>query len=115
VREVFRSALEAGNHALRALGVHPFKAELAAREFEKFDVATLEKLYQLWNREIDVASNQAYIDQSNLRMASLTEAMERDRRTFHDRTERGWTPPPSRRRDEAVENDGKAGQPSGAA
>lgn len=94
VREMFEGSLETGRETLRAIGVHPFKVEKLSRAFKKHDVTGLEKLYELWDEETDIAKNRAYLAGASEHGESLKQLMETDRMAFHDRSERGWTPPP---------------------
>ena len=94
VREMFDGSLRLAMETLRSLGVHPFKVEKMARAFRRHDEAGLEQLYEVWDENPDVAKNKAYLARAREHAETLKETMESDRMEFHDRTERGWTPPP---------------------
>ncbi len=94
VRELFDASLQVGAEALRHLGIHPFKVRKMAHAFRQHDEQGLEQIYALWDENPDVARNKAFLARIVERTALLTEMMEADRMQLHDRTERGWTPPP---------------------
>jgi CPA2 family monovalent cation:H+ antiporter-2 len=94
VREVFDGSLRLGTEALKALGMHPFKVEKMSRAFRRHDQTGLDQLYELWDENPDVARNRAYLARAREHGSTLKDMMESDRLQLHDRTERGWTPPP---------------------
>ena len=94
VREMFDGSLEIGKEALKAIGVHPFKVEKMSQTFRRHDQAGLDKLYDLWDENPDIARNRAFLAGAKEHGETLKELMETDRMQLHDRTERGWTPPP---------------------
>ena len=94
VREVFDASLELGAEALKTLGLHPFKVEKMARAFRRHDETGLDQLYHLWDENPDIARNRAFLSRAKEHGESLKEMMEADRLQLHDRSERGWTPPP---------------------
>ena len=94
VREVFESSLEAGSAILRTLGVHPYQAEKMVRAFRRHDQESLEQLYELWDENLEMSKNVAMLERVRARTASEHDALSRDRADLHDRSERGWTPPP---------------------
>ncbi|QHQ35879.1 cation:proton antiporter [Algicella marina] len=94
VRETFDSSVRAGKYALLALGHHPFQVEKAARVYVKQDRAHLEELARVWDPERNPTENEAYVARARQINAELNAAMKGMRTEFHDRTERGWTPPP---------------------
>lgn len=94
VREVFDASLEAGAATLGALGQHPFEVEKIRRAFRRHDLDTLEELYELWDRDLDFAKNRALLERVRARTAAELEITAADRTRLHDRSERGWTPPP---------------------
>ena len=94
VRELFDGSLEVGKAALKAVGMHPFKIEKMSQAFRKHDQAGLDSLYELWDENTAMASNKAYMAHAREHGATLKDMMESDRLELHDRTERGWTPPP---------------------
>ena len=94
VKELFDGSLELGAEALKMLGFHPFKVEKMARAFRNHDDDGVEKLYDLWDEDLDLSANRAFIDGIREHADSLQEQISADRMQLHDRTERGWTPPP---------------------
>jgi monovalent cation:proton antiporter-2 (CPA2) family protein len=94
VREVFDASLQLGTEVLKTLGAHPFKVEKMARAFRRHDQSGLEQLYTLWDENPDIARNRAFLARTREHGETLKDMMEADRIQLHDRTERGWTPPP---------------------
>ena len=94
VKELFDGSLELGAEALKMLGFHPFKVEKMARAFRNHDDEGVEKLYELWDEDLDLSANRAFIDGIREHAGNLQEQISVDRMQLHDRTERGWTPPP---------------------
>ena len=94
VRELFDASLELGKEALKAVGMHPFKVEKMAHAFRRHDLAGLEDLYELWDADTAMSSNKAYLARAREHAETLTDLMSTDRLQLHDRSERGWTPPP---------------------
>ena len=94
IREMFDGSLELGKEALIALGMHPFKVEKMSQAFRRHDQAGLEDLYELWDEDIAVSSNKAYLARAREHGESLKDMRDADRLQLHDRSERGWTPPP---------------------
>ena len=94
VRELFDASLEIGKEALKAVGMHPFKVEKMSQAFREHDEAGIEQRYELWDENPDMASNKAFLASAREHGERLAESMESDRIEFHDRSERGWTPPP---------------------
>ncbi len=94
VREMFDGSLELGKAALKAVGLHPFKVEKMSQAFRKHDETGLDSLYELWDENTEMASNKAFLARAREHGATLKDMMEADRLQLHDRSERGWTPPP---------------------
>jgi CPA2 family monovalent cation:H+ antiporter-2 len=94
IREVFDGSLRLGMEALKALGMHPFKVEKMGHAFRRHDQAGLDQLYELWDENPDIARNRAFLARAREHGETLKEMMEADRLQLHDRSERGWTPPP---------------------
>ncbi|MEM9714882.1 MAG: monovalent cation:proton antiporter-2 (CPA2) family protein [Pseudomonadota bacterium] len=61
VRESFDSAVRMGRYMLNHLGWEKFEAERAAEEFTKADRGALLELAQLWDPNIPVVENKAYV------------------------------------------------------
>lgn len=94
VREVFDSSLALAVDVLKNLDRHPFKVEKMAQAFRRHDETGLEQLYEVWDEHSDIARNHAFLARAREHAETLKEIMETDRQQLHDRTERGWTPPP---------------------
>ena len=94
VREMFNASLELGAETLKALGTHPFRVHKMAQAFREHDEAGLEQRYELWDKNPDIAQNKAFLARAREHGERLQESMEADRIQFHDRSDRGWTPPP---------------------
>jgi hypothetical protein len=93
-REMFEASLKLGAETLKVLGVHPFKVEKMVRAFRRHDASGLDQLYDLWDENPDIARNRALLARARQHGETLAEMMESDRLQLHDRSERGWTPPP---------------------
>ncbi|CAK0765485.1 K(+) : H(+) antiporter KefC [Gammaproteobacteria bacterium] len=94
LREVFDASLELGVEALKTLGLHPFKVEKMARAFRRHDQTGLEHLYHFWDENPDITRNQALLTRAKEHGETLKEMLESDRLQLHDRSDRGWAPPP---------------------
>lgn len=94
VREVFDSSVRAGKYALQKLGQHPFEVEKAANVFVDHDRETLRHLANVWQDGVSVYDNPEYIDAAKARNKLMDDAVKGLKTELHDRTERGWTPPP---------------------
>jgi voltage-gated potassium channel Kch len=94
IREMFDGSLELGKAALKAVGMHPFKVEKMSRAFRRHDQVGLDSLYELWDEDTAMSSNKAYLARAKEHSATLKDMMEADRLQLHDRSDRGWTPPP---------------------
>ncbi|EIC19585.1 monovalent cation:proton antiporter-2 (CPA2) family protein [Thiorhodovibrio frisius] len=93
-RELFEASLKLGAETLKVLGLHPFKVEKMVRAFRRHDESGLDQLYELWDENPDIARNRALHARARQHGEALAELMEADRLQLHDRSERGWTPPP---------------------
>lgn len=96
IREVFDSSVETGSLALNLLGIHPFKVTKMVRAFRRHDLEGVEHLYELWDEHEESFRNLSFIAHAREHFDTLSEILEKDRDQFHDRSERGWTPPPRR-------------------
>lgn len=91
-REVFEGAMTLGRRALVELGSHPFRARTKARDFRNHDRAMLDDLRENYN---DGGVDKSYIDAMRAHAETLYKIMRVDRgEEKHERTERGWNPPP---------------------
>ena len=94
VREVFEGSIQTASEALKILGMHPFKVEKMVNNFRDHDYAGLEQLYELWDEDEALSRNRAYLARAREHGETLKELLEKDRIDHHDRSDRGWTPPP---------------------
>jgi len=94
VREVYDGSLSLGAAALRRLGFHPYKVERMIRAFRRHQSDGLAGMYELWDEDPDIARNLALQAHIRAHVGTLQDALNFDRRQLHDRSERGWTPPP---------------------
>lgn len=94
VRELFDSSLRAGRYALEAFGMQKFTARKAAKVFEDHDRDTLRELARHWKEDVSLFDNEDYVSVARERTKLMNDAMEGVNTEFHDRTDRGWTPPP---------------------
>ncbi|MCV0428550.1 MAG: monovalent cation:proton antiporter-2 (CPA2) family protein [Roseibium sp.] len=91
-REVFEGALTLGREALIALGAHPYRARTKTKDFRNHDRAMLDELRENYN---DGGVDKSYIDAMRAHSETLLQIMRAERgEEGHDRTERGWNPPP---------------------
>jgi len=88
IREVFDASLELGAEVLKMLGLDPLKVEEMARTFRQHDEAGLDKLYDLWDENPDIARNRAFIARAKEHGETLKEMMATDQLLLHDRTDR---------------------------
>ena len=65
-----------------------------SQAFREHDETGLDSLYELWDENTEMASNKAFLARAREHSATLKDMMEADRLQLHDRSERGWTPPP---------------------
>jgi monovalent cation:proton antiporter-2 (CPA2) family protein len=113
VRETFDSAVRAARYTLESLGVHPFEVEKALRVYVRQDRHNLAELAELWDPDLSPLENEAYLGKARELNQRLMAAMQGLRNDYHDRTERGWTPPPKGGRPVA-EVDARTGARTGA-
>ncbi|WP_203292196.1 monovalent cation:proton antiporter-2 (CPA2) family protein [Maricaulis parjimensis] len=78
IREMFGSSLEAATQSLEVLGQPRERAERKAAAFAKHDEESLQQLFEVWDSEIDVFDNEAYIEKARSRVMSLEEIMAED-------------------------------------
>ena len=91
-REVFEGALSLARQALVELGRHPYRARSKAQEFRHHDLAMLDDLRTNYN---DGGVDKSYIDAMRAHSETMFDIMRADRgEERHERTERGWNPPP---------------------
>jgi len=64
VREMFDSSLRAGRYALEHLGMNDYEASVFEHTFFKEDRRAVRELAQLWNPNIPIRDNKAYVERS---------------------------------------------------
>ena len=93
IRETFDSAVRAGRSALEALGMHPYEAQRRSKDFERRDRQALRQLASVYDPDIPIARNDAYVK----RAVEIRQQQEAEMRgaapAFSNRADRGWTPP----------------------
>jgi len=104
IRDTFDSALRSGRSALEALGVHPFDAELKTRDFQDRDRHAIRELAALYDPEVELHRNTAYVERTRELMAEQEAMLLGKPGAFAMRTDRGWSPPTER--DVAAEESG---------
>ena len=90
-RELFESSLMAAKKALQFLGTHPFKVERMTQTFRKHDNEMIDVVKKHWQQD---KINKQYISAVRNKAEELSDILNADRLDRHDRTERGWNPPP---------------------
>lgn len=93
IRETFDSALRAGRSALEALGVHPYDAERQTRGFVINDREQMRELAGLFDPDIPIQRNAAYVERTKFYIDRYREAMHGSSAAFGSRLDRGWVPP----------------------
>ncbi len=93
IRDHFDSAVRAGRSALEALGVHAFDAELLTRGFVANDRWRLRELANLYDPDVPVHENEAYVARAKELMSGIEAAMRGSGDAFGVRSDRGWVPP----------------------
>ena len=93
IREHFDSAVRAARSALEALGTHPYEAELQVRGYVESDKAAIRELADLYDPEVPVHENPAYVARTREIIAEQEAIMRDGTRVFGSRVERGWVPP----------------------
>ncbi len=93
IRETFDSALRAGRSALEALGVHPYDAERQTRGYVLNDKQQMRDLAGLFDPDIPIQENAAYIERAKVYIDRYRDAMLGNSAAFGSRLDRGWVPP----------------------
>lgn len=93
VRENFDSAVRAARSALEALGVHPYDAEQQTRGFVESDKAAIRELAEVYDPDVPVHENPAYVARARAMHAEQEAAMRGSSAIFGSRAARGWVPP----------------------
>lgn len=93
IRDTFDSSIRAGRSALEALGMHPYDAELQARQFARDDKASMRELADLYDPNMPVHLNRAYVERTREILAEQEKAMRGGPQMFGDRNDRAWERP----------------------
>ena len=93
IREHFDSSVRAARSALEALGHHPFDAERQTRGYVENDKSAMRELADLYDPDVPVHENTAYVERTKAILASHEGAMQGSTKGFASRVERGWVPP----------------------
>ena len=93
IREHFDSSVRAARSALEALGHHPFDAERQTRAYVANDKIAMRDLADVYDPDVPVHENTAYIERVKIVLASHEDAMQDGTKSFSSRVERGWVPP----------------------
>lgn len=75
VRELFDSSLRAGRYVLENLGLTEFEAHDAEMRFYNYDRHILRELAELWDPNIPIAENKAYVERSREANRALETAL----------------------------------------
>ena len=102
IRENFDGAVRAARSALEALGVHPYEAEQQTRGFVESDKKMVRELAGLYDPDIPVHENAAYVAKTREMTALIEANMRGSSAVFGSRADRGWVPskrsPPNARK-----------------
>lgn len=93
IRETFDGSIRAGRAALEALGVHPYDAELLARDFVDHDNKSIRDLAKLYDSEIPPHENEAYVKKARQIAAEQEAAMKKGQKAYKTQGGRAWNPP----------------------
>lgn len=93
IRETFDSSVRAGRSALEALGFHPYDAERQVRNFVDGDREALRQLAQVYDPDIPIHQNEAYVARAKEIGAEQEAFMRGKSKAFASRADRGWVPP----------------------
>ena len=78
IREMFGSSLEAATQSLEILGQPRERAEKKAKAFARHDEESLRQLFEVWDAEIDVFDNEAYIEKARSRNVLFEDILAED-------------------------------------
>ncbi len=95
VIETYHSALAMAAQALRSNGMHPFRVDQLRAAFDETEARGHQDMYAVWQEESEgERSGKSYHDRYRQLHEVMTDIMQSHRDDKHDRSERGWTPPP---------------------
>jgi len=75
VREIFDSSLRAGRYALEHLGLSEFEASEAEKAFYRYDRHILLELADVWDPDVPISQNEAYIERAKAANRDLEAAL----------------------------------------
>ncbi|MBY6116020.1 cation:proton antiporter [Mameliella alba] len=94
IRDTFDSAVRTGRSVYEALGVHPFEAERTSRAFVAENQRTMRELAGLYDPDIPNHENAPYRERAKELLDEQAAQMRaRGFGAFHERSDRGWSPP----------------------
>ena len=93
IRETFDSSVRAGRSALEALGMHPFEAERRSRQFVDYDRRSLAALADVYDPEIPVHENSAYLQRFRKIREENEALLKGEDNAYSKGTGLGWSPP----------------------
>ena len=110
IRDTFDSSVRAGRSALEALSIHPYDAERQVRGFVVNDQAQMRGAADVYDPDIPVHENEAYIQRTKEFLERYEAAMQGSSAAFGSRLDRGWVPPSLEDVDAEAEGDTAAGK-----
>ncbi len=93
IRENFDGAVRAGRSALEALGMHAYDAERQTRGFVVHDQKQMRDLADVYDPDIPVHENPAYVERTKAFIDSYADVMRGNSAAFGARIDRAWQPP----------------------
>ncbi|MCR8723771.1 monovalent cation:proton antiporter-2 (CPA2) family protein [Frigidibacter sp. ROC022] len=75
VREVFDASLRAGRYVLEQMGLSEYEAHQAESTFYKMDRSAMQGLAEVWDPDIPIHLNQAYMERSRLMNRDMEAAL----------------------------------------
>ncbi|MFQ8430431.1 cation:proton antiporter [Amaricoccus sp. W119] len=101
IRETFDGSVRAGRSAYEALGMHPFEAETLTRAFVADARMFLRELAPLYDPDVPHHLNAPYRDRARELQAERDARLAARGTAFAARSDRAWSPPTARDREEA--------------
>ncbi len=96
IRDTFDSAVRAGRSAWEALGMHAFQAEQKSRDFVRDDRKGLVEMARLYDPDIPVTENKAYVEKGRELVARQRAQLLGSDPDLSDQSARAWMPPGER-------------------
>ncbi|MEO1579618.1 MAG: monovalent cation:proton antiporter-2 (CPA2) family protein [Pseudomonadota bacterium] len=93
IRETFDGGVRAGRSAMEALGMHPFEAQRRSKDFEDRDRTALAALAEVYDPDIPIQQNAAYIARAREMREQQEAEMKAGPGGYASRVDRGWSPP----------------------